>query len=154
VLAPQGGVVAAAVAPLPGIEGPGGVPHYFGPYGNWAFSPLPKGPVAAVTVVEGGSGYSAPVVTITDAYGTSTVAASATATVDPTTGAITGFTGLVGGANYSAPVVTITDPTGEGAFADAVIGGTLTAACSSLSTRCRAWALATQTPLASTSRLP
>ena len=32
--------------PLPGIEGPGGVPHYFGPYGNWAFSPLPRGPVA------------------------------------------------------------------------------------------------------------
>ena len=33
--------------PLPGIEGPGGVPHYFGPFGNWAFSPLPRGPVAA-----------------------------------------------------------------------------------------------------------
>ncbi|HWR88856.1 MAG TPA: hypothetical protein VN260_01225, partial [Dissulfurispiraceae bacterium] len=27
-LAPQ-----AAAAPLPGIDGPGGVPHYFGPYG-------------------------------------------------------------------------------------------------------------------------
>ena len=26
---------------------PGGVPHYFGPYGNWAFSPLPKGAVDA-----------------------------------------------------------------------------------------------------------
>ncbi len=48
---------------------PGGVPHYFGPYGNWAFSPLPKGPVASVTLVDGGTGYStAPTVTIDDAY--------------------------------------------------------------------------------------
>ena len=38
-------ITAAAVTPadlLPG-EGPGGVPHYFGPFGNFAFSPLPKG---------------------------------------------------------------------------------------------------------------
>ena len=29
----------------PGVQrpDPGGVPHYFGPYGNWAFSPLPSG---------------------------------------------------------------------------------------------------------------
>ena len=48
---------------------PGGVPHYFGPYGNWAFSPLPAGPVASVTVMAGGAGYSAtPTVTIDDAY--------------------------------------------------------------------------------------
>jgi hypothetical protein len=48
---------------------PGGVPHYFGPYGNWAFSPLPKGGVGTVTVVDGGTGYSAtPTVTVNDAY--------------------------------------------------------------------------------------
>ena len=52
--------VAMAAAPLPGIEGPGGVPHYFGPYGNWAFSPLPKGSIGSVTVDAGGTGYAAP----------------------------------------------------------------------------------------------
>jgi hypothetical protein len=41
----------AALAQLPPYAAPGGVPHYFGPYGNWAFSPLPKGPVATITVV-------------------------------------------------------------------------------------------------------
>ncbi len=35
--------ILGAAAPLPGTEGPGGVPHYFGPYGNWAYSPLPEG---------------------------------------------------------------------------------------------------------------
>ncbi|HEX9164416.1 MAG TPA: hypothetical protein VF862_00795, partial [Gemmatimonadales bacterium] len=129
--------VQAAAAPLPGIEGPGGVPHYFGPYGNWAYSPLPKGPVAAVTLVDPGTGYHNPLVYIDDAYGTSTISASVTATPDPASGAITGFTGLVGGENYTAPVVTIVDdpalcgegdlpPCGTGATADAVIGGTLT----------------------------
>ncbi len=63
-----GSVAMAAAPPLPGIEGPGGVPHYFGPYGNWAFSPLPKGAVTTITVVDGGTGYTAPTVTITDAY--------------------------------------------------------------------------------------
>ena len=69
----------APAPPLPGIEGPGGVPHYFGPYGNWAFSPLPRGPVAAVTVVDGGTGYTAPTVTIADAYITPTTPANVTA---------------------------------------------------------------------------
>ena len=55
--APAGGAGAFA-APLPGIEGPGGIPHYFGPYGNWAFSPLPKGGIAEVTILDGGTGYS------------------------------------------------------------------------------------------------
>jgi len=110
-------------APLPADEGgPGGVPRYFGPYGNWAFSPLPRGAVTEVTIVDGGVGYTSPTVTITDAYGTATTPATVTATV--VGGVITGFTDLVGGAEYSAPVVTITDPTGAGAVADAVIGGT------------------------------
>ena len=117
---------AGAATPLPGIEGPGGVPHYFGPYGNWAFSPLPKGAIAAVEVVEGGSGYSNPVVEIKDAYGTATTLAIVTATLDASTGAITGFTISSPGANYTAPVVIITDPTGTDAIADATIGGTLT----------------------------
>jgi len=107
--------------PLPGIEGPGGVPHYFGPYGNWAFSPLPMGAIAVVTVVDGGTGYTAPVVTIADAYITPTTPAIVTAAVDAN-GVITGFTISNPGADYIAPVVTITDPTGTGAIADAVIG--------------------------------
>jgi hypothetical protein len=36
---------------LPTTADPGGAPHYFGPYGNWAYSPLPKGTLnAAITV--------------------------------------------------------------------------------------------------------
>src|SRR4030065_1451064 len=73
------GAALAAAPPLPGIEGPGGVPHYFGPYGNWALIPLPMGPVAAVNVVDGGSGYNNPIVTISDAYITPTTAAEFTA---------------------------------------------------------------------------
>ncbi|MBI4768778.1 MAG: hypothetical protein HY787_30010 [Deltaproteobacteria bacterium] len=114
----------AAAQPLPGIEGPGGVPHYFGPYGNWAFSPLPKGPVAVVNVVEGGTGYTAtPTVTIVDAYlpPADYTAANVTATV--TGGVITGFMINNGGSGYVAPVVIITDTTGVDAIADAVIGG-------------------------------
>ena len=114
------GLTAAAV------PDPGGVPHYFGPYGNWAFSPLPSGPIATVSVVDGGSGYTAPVVTIVDAYIATFTPATATATVDATTGAITGLVLGSGGDGYMAPVVTITDPTGTGALGDAIVGGPLT----------------------------
>ncbi len=113
---PGGAVLAAAAAPLPGIEGPGGVPHYFGPYGNWAYSPLPKGPVTAVTLVDGGFGYS-PTTTaaINDAHGTGSGAGAVSLTIDPATGTITSITwDLVGGADYTAPVLTVTDPTGTG----------------------------------------
>ncbi len=127
-----GTAVTAAAPPLPGNEGPGGIPHYFGPYGNWAYSPLPKGPVATVTLVDGGSGYNAPLVFVDDAYGTATTQATVTATA--VGGTITALTLNGGGAAYSAPVVTITDdptmcgvfpqpPCGAGAIADAVIGG-------------------------------
>jgi FtsP/CotA-like multicopper oxidase with cupredoxin domain len=117
----QPGVAAIGVAALD----PGGVPHYFGPYGNWAYSPLPRGPVAVITLTSGGTGYNAPVVTIDDVYGTGS---GAIATVDPATqidsitGAITGIT-FSGGTGYSAPIVTITDATGIDAAATATIGG-------------------------------
>lgn len=104
---------------------PGGVPHYFGPYANWAYSPLPTGSVAIVTLTGGGGGYSAPVVDIADLYGSGT-GATATATVDPATGAITAITITNGGTGYTAPVVNITDATGTGATAEATIGGPLT----------------------------
>ena len=113
---------------------PGEVPHYFGPYPNWAYSPLPKGPVAVVTLVDGGTGYSTtPTVTIDDVYGTGS---GATASATVAGGVITGIT-FTGGTGYSAPIVTIVDNAalcggggqpacGTGAAATATIGGTLT----------------------------
>ncbi len=118
------GVSALKVGISPGgiqQPNPGGTPHYFGPYGNWAFSPLPKGPIALPTVVNGGAGYTAPTVTVDDAYlpaGNFTPAA-VTATVAG--GVITGFAMTDPGAGYTAPVVTITDTTGTGALADAIV---------------------------------
>jgi FtsP/CotA-like multicopper oxidase with cupredoxin domain len=117
------GISAAAIGAAAINEGPGGVPHYFGPFGNWAYSPLPRGPVAVVTLTSGGTGYTVPLVTIDDVYGTGS-GATATATVG-VGGAITGIT-FTGGTGYSAPIVTITDPTGIDATATATIGGTLT----------------------------
>ncbi|MBI5578105.1 MAG: hypothetical protein HY895_03050 [Deltaproteobacteria bacterium] len=121
------GLEAAAIGPLPGNEGPGGVPHYFGPYGNWAFSPLPKGSIGTITVDAGGTGYTAPTVTILDVYGTGD--GLATATIDPATqidaatGAITGITVTNAGSGYSAPIVTFTDATGVDAAATATLTG-------------------------------
>ncbi|MHB0976304.1 MAG: hypothetical protein ACYC1U_03815 [Candidatus Aquicultorales bacterium] len=102
---------------------PGGIPHYFGPYPNYAYSPLPKGAVADITVDAGGSGYtSVPTVTITDLYNTGS---GATATAVIGGGAVTDINITNGGNNYSAPVVVITGGGGTGAFASATIGGTL-----------------------------
>ena len=119
--------LAAAAAPLPGIEGPGGVPHYFGPYGNWAFSPLPKGSIGTITVDAGGTGYTAPTVEFLTPYGTGD--GLATATIDPltqidlATGAITGITVTNPGSGYSAPIVEITDLNGVDAAATASLTG-------------------------------
>jgi FtsP/CotA-like multicopper oxidase with cupredoxin domain len=136
---------ANAAPPLRGTEGPGGIPHYFGPYGNWAYSPLPKGPVVDIAIVDGGTGYNSPLVAIDDAYGTgeSITISSATPEVvfdlDPATGAILAVALPVAGvgANFSAPIATIIDDPaqcggsgqpacGQGALADATIGGALT----------------------------
>jgi FtsP/CotA-like multicopper oxidase with cupredoxin domain len=124
------GMSAAAI--MAAVADPGGEPHYFGPYGNWAYSPLPAGPINRVTVVDGGSGYSEnPVVTIEDAYlpeKTDTVSGftPAVVTAEVENGVIEGFTITDAGSGYMAPVVSITDATGTGALADATIGGTLT----------------------------
>jgi FtsP/CotA-like multicopper oxidase with cupredoxin domain len=100
---------------------PGGLPHYFGPFPNYANSPLPKGVVDNVTIVDGGTGYVAPTVTVTDLY---EVGAGATATATVTAGVITAVTITNGGSNYYAPIVTITDNTGTGAVVTAKIGST------------------------------
>ena len=101
---------------------PGGIPHYFGPYANYANSPLPKGVIASITVDASGSGYTNPTITIADVYGTGT-GATATATVAPVTGEITSITVVNAGKDYSAPVVTIEDANGVDAAATAVLGG-------------------------------
>jgi len=103
---------------------PGGIPHYFGPYANYANSPMPKGSVANVTMTSGGLRYTpTPTVTITDAYGTGT---GATAAAIVTGGVIASISVTNGGTGYTAPVVAIADATGSGATANATIGGTLT----------------------------
>ncbi len=95
---------------------PGGVPHYFGPYANWANSPMPKGPLFNITVDNGGTGYTAPTVQIVDVYATGS---GATATATVVGGVITQITVTSGGAGYTAPQAVITDPTGTGAAATA-----------------------------------
>ncbi len=131
----------AALGLEPGLAGAGDVqaaalpmdqnnpPHYFGPFANYANSPLPKGAVASIVLDAGGSGYTdaaPPVVTITDVYGTGS-GALATATV--VGGVVTGITINNGGASYSAPWVSIDDTAvgslgaGKGAGATATIGG-------------------------------
>ena len=110
---------AMLLAPLPGIEGPGGVPHYFGPYGNWAFSPLPRGAIQEIRIDNPGSGYtSSPVVTILDAYGTGT---GATASATVANGEITAITVNNAGSGYSAPVVSITGGAGVDGAASAYL---------------------------------
>ncbi len=101
------------------VMDPGGFPHYFGPLPNYANSPMPKGVIAAITLNDGGSGYTSPTVVISDAYGTG-LGATATATVAG--GVVTGISLTNPGSGYSAPVVFITDLTGVDADASAVIG--------------------------------
>jgi FtsP/CotA-like multicopper oxidase with cupredoxin domain len=86
------------------------VPHYFGPYSNWANSPQ----VLANAIVTIGG--------VTSGGGSG---ATATATVDPRTGGVTGYTITNPGTGYtSAPDVAVTSPgvpTATGATATAVI---------------------------------
>jgi FtsP/CotA-like multicopper oxidase with cupredoxin domain len=109
-----------AVAPAPG-----GTPDYFGPYSNWANSPLPMGPVTAVALTARGEYYCAtPTGIITDVYGTGSGATIGSVTV--TGGVVTGITLGSPGSNYAGPVVTIVDcpgGAGTGAAATATIAG-------------------------------
>ena len=103
---------------------PGGIPHYFGPYPNYANSPMPTGSITSITLDNGGIGYSThPAVIISDVYGTGS---GAVATINVTAGVVTDVTLHNGGTGYSAPIVVIADTTGSGAIATASIGGPLT----------------------------
>jgi FtsP/CotA-like multicopper oxidase with cupredoxin domain len=98
-----GGSAAAATPP----PDPTTIPHYFGPWPNWANSPLTVS-TAQVTVSDGGSG----------------AGATATAQVDAATGGIASITVTSPGHDYTAPAVTISAPTGRGgeqAVATAVV---------------------------------
>ena len=113
------------------------VPHYFGPWTNWALSPLTAaavnvditgdgsgataaatvdpvtGGVASIAIVTPGSGYTAATVVITGA-GTS---ADATASVS-TTGTVTGVTVDAAGSGYSGFDIQMSGGGGTGAAAD------------------------------------
>ena len=111
---PGMGVDALLTTPL----NPYGVPHYFGPYANWAYSPLPTGAITGIALTSGGTGYSAPTVSIVDLYGHGT---GATATPTVGGGVITNIALTSGGSGYVAPAVVITDAAGTGAAASATI---------------------------------
>src|ERR1700746_490973 len=95
----------------PDIIGTTNCTDYFG-VGNWANSPLPAGTITGYTLIAGGSGYTAPTVTITDPTG-ATISGTSAPTPIVVSGVITGFTGGTGGPNYTAPVITISDATGS-----------------------------------------
>jgi len=103
----------------PPIPDPLGIPHYFGPYSNYANSPMPRGIIASLTLVSGGSGYVSPAVVIEDVYNTGSGAA-ATPLFDPASGTITGITLTSPGTNYTAPIAYIVDTGGPGTGADAL----------------------------------
>jgi FtsP/CotA-like multicopper oxidase with cupredoxin domain len=91
---------------------PGTTPHYYGPYANYANSPLHMSDAVVDFVGGGGSG------------------AAAVATVSPSTGAITSFQVTDGGSGYSStPAVQISSPVagGTGASATAAISRGVTA---------------------------
>jgi len=113
--------VAAGTVAATAVADPGGVPHYFGPYPNWANSPLPRGAIASIEVTNGGQGYTAPTVEVTDLY-YGALADPATATATVVGGVITAISVDAGGSGYSAPVVTISDAAGTDAAATATIG--------------------------------
>jgi hypothetical protein len=121
----QNASAALPPGPMPtyGQMDPLGQPHQFGPYPNYANSPMPKGAIGSITVDAGGVNYFNPTITIDDVYRTGL---GATATPTVVGGVITKITVTAGGNGYTAPVVIITDVFGTGAAATANLGGPLT----------------------------
>jgi len=94
---------------------------------NWANSPLPAGTITGFTMIAGGSGYSTPIVVITDGTNpTGTCAATATVTA----GYLSGFTAPTGNcAGYTIPQVTIVDMGPGWVSGPALCGGLGQPAC-------------------------
>jgi hypothetical protein len=102
------------------VMDPGGIPHYFGPYPNWANSPMPMGNISSITIDNPGRFYTGnATVTITDAYFTGS---GATAEAHIIGDVINHITVTNGGTNYTAPIVII-QGTGTDAAATAHLGG-------------------------------
>ena len=76
--------------------------------------------ITAIALTSGGSGYTAPVVTVSSPDGVGG-GVTPTITVNAVGGILTGFTVVSGGSGYVLPpTITITDPTGSGAIVGAV----------------------------------
>ena len=87
-------------------------------------TPPISGSITTATVTAGGSGYTAPVVTITPPDFPSGIlpspnGAQATATATLSAGVVVAINITYGGSGYFQPIITITDPTGTGAAATA-----------------------------------
>ena len=107
---------------------------YFGK-ANFANSPLPTGPIdisaTGITLIDGGSGYTAPTVTVSDFFNSpGIVPAACSASVDTDgsltgiAGSITGFSCTSGGSGYMSPVIEVSDPTGSGLLASGQLSPT------------------------------
>ena len=143
----QAGVVpatVAAAAPPTGTTDASKVPHYFGPWPNWANSPLtlptatvsitdagtgagatavaqvgPDGSIGAIGLTAPGHDYTSPTVTINAPTGAGGTPATATATVKAT-GAVVSASVTASGAGYSGFAATVT---GDGAGASVTPSG-------------------------------
>lgn len=93
----------------PNISNPGGVPHYFGPWPNWANTPLPRGMVSDIFIEDGGAGYSNNVSVVIKDYYYGDVYHPATASATVTNGVITDIVLNTPGSGYSVPIVSIVD---------------------------------------------
>lgn len=93
-------------------------------------NPLIVYSIVGVDNINGGSGYTAPTVSITDMLGTGSGAA-VTATVNG--GIITGYAVDLAGMNYQQPVFRIDDATGTGAVAQAILSNDVTMTASAAS---------------------
>ena len=89
--------------------------------------PPSSGSFLTITPSSGGSGYTAPVVTISAPDGIGVGFTPATATANLSGGAIVSFTITNAGTGYVQPTITITDPTGSGAVASYTLSAFLTA---------------------------
>ena len=101
------------------VLNPNATPDYFGTVPNYANSPLPRGPIGSIIVMNHGSGYAGAVtVKITDISWSGGKSATAKAKVK--NGRIVSIAVTHAGTSYTAPVVTITGH-GRGATAIAVL---------------------------------
>jgi len=93
---------------------PGGVPKYFGPCPNWGLSPLPRGRISKINIINGGSGYTNnSIIKITDIYygnAYNHTEATAICNVD-INGTITNVIINNKGSGYTWPIVSIENPT-------------------------------------------